>query len=335
MDGQVSQSASSGNESSGVESTDLDSQGNESGEESNEQGNGQQKFDSKSGGQAKNLAGKTKTEQVKALKRLAEADMDAVVTIKVDGETRDVSVRDAIRLQQLEQVSRKKLTEADQLKRQITEVAHLAKTNPRKFMEMVGVNPVEFAEATLAEQLEILSETPEQRELREYRTERAQREQQDKQTREEQERQKFQQMQTEAQTKFNNEFLEAWKDSGLPADRLFSQLLAAEMVSASDRGEDLNWKQAAAKLKPKFYRSVRGILEKMDAPAIQDLLGDVVLKKVREEQLRRVSGAPPSASSGLRPGEKSLAPKGQNNPSKPKGPLSEKEYRAWIASLKQ
>jgi hypothetical protein len=201
-------------------------------------------------------------------------------------------------------------------------------------MAAMGIDDVEqFAEMTLAEKLEQMSMSPEQRELAQLKAEKEERTRQEAELRRLQEQEQMSRAEAVAQKQYNDEFVAAWKETGLPPNRLFGQLLAAEMVSARERGEELQWKDAAVKLKSKFSRSVREILEATDASQYQDVLGDVVLKKIREHQLKSLSNQPPGLNG---PGQKrsedeSSVPRQRQSKQKA---MTEKDYRAYLQKLK-
>ncbi len=233
--------------------------------------------------------------------------LDKRVTIKVDGESKRMTVREAIKLQQLEQASRAKMSKADTLEKQVRGLLSRL-DDPMEYFKIRGIDPVEFAESTLQEKLAFLEKTPEQRELEELRGERAERLAREKEQQELSEREAASKMQSEQQQQFNTEFVEAWKVSGLPPDRLYGQLLAAEMVSANARHENLSWKDAAAKVKEKLRRTLSSSISSLDPQGILEWVGQDAAKKLREYDVKRVSqGTTPTVNSGPRPDGNSLS----------------------------
>lgn len=271
----------------------------------------------------------TKTES----KRLAATDLDALVEVQINGQKKEMSVRDAIKLQQLEQASRQKMTEADQIKRQAIGLAQLAKENPDEFFRLTGIDADAYAENRLARKLQLMAETPEQREARENKEFRHRSEQKEKERIEQDRLSQERDSTTKAEQQYNESFVKAWQNSGLPGHRRFGQQLAAEMLTSMKLGNDLSWDQAAVKVKDTFHRDVGEILAQMDASAIQDLLGDKILKKIREFELNKLQG-PPSVNSGSKPGSTRPAKdySAKDTESKPR---NEREFREWIESLKK
>lgn len=269
----------------------------------------------------------------KQLRKLADQDMDAIVTVKVNGKAKDMSVREALRVKQLEEASYEKMNEAAQMKKQLSSLAQMAKSDPKKFFQAVGIDPYEFAESTLAEKLELLSMSPEKREAMEYKQQLERYKEQEAEQKRQSEEQKRSQEEKTAMASLDQEISTAFKESGLPKHALYVQQIAAEMLGAAKRGEDLPAKEAAARVKERFTNQVREIFDTLDAQAIQGYLSEGAMKKLREFEVQRVTEktAPTPNSAQVGPG-KTSTPKAENKT--PKKPMSEKEWRNWVASHK-
>lgn len=256
--------------------------------------------------------------------------LDRKVTIKIDGKDHRMTVKEAMKLQQLEQASRQKITQAQKMEQRVRGLLQQI-DDPKEYFKLKGIDVAEFAEATLSEKLQMLQESPEQKELRELREYRSHKEEREKAAKEAQEKEHMSRAEVKAQEGFNKEFVEAWQSTGLPSDRLFGQFLAAEMVSANARGEDLSWKDAAGKVKGKLITTVSSMFSQMDAEAIQGILGPKVLKALRDFEVKRVSSG--TAASGLNvsqgPGKNAAS---EGNP-KQKKVLNEREWEEyWLKS---
>lgn len=258
---------------------------------------------------------------------LDEAALDRKVTITIDGEKHRMSVREVMKLQQLEKVSKTKMNQAAQKERQMQQFLKTLE-DPRAYFKARGIDIVEFAESTLKEQLEMLEMDPRDRELKEYKAREAER-MKAEQERETQERQtKEQAEEAKAQADYNRQFVEAWKTTGLPADRTFGQWLAAEMVSAKARGEDLSWENAAGIVKSKAEKLISSILESKDPDGIRKLLGPAKEKALREYWVSQVSSGTSQKGTnqnGQRPASDKSASNGQKRSQKTY--LNEQEWR--------
>jgi hypothetical protein len=232
-------------------------------------------------------------------------------------------------IKELERGAQGKMQEAAQAKKQAQEFVKWAASSPKDFLRKTGIDPYDFAEATLAEKIKLMQETPEQKEARELREENkrykeSEKERQDREAKERQDRE-F----TEASQKFNQEFVEAWQNSGLPPDKYFGQLMAAEILSHNKKtGEHLSPKEAASKIKARFQTQARGIFDNATPEAIVEVLGDAIVKKLREHELKKVSTAAPTPNSSARPGH---APATESK--KPNKPMNEEQWREYMAKL--
>lgn len=243
-------------------------------------------------------AGSAQKAVERAVRELGDADMDALVTITVDGKAQKVPLRDAVKRAQLEQASQAKMQQAAQIRQQAQQLIELAQSNPKQFFKLTGRDPVEFAEMTLSEVLAEAEMSPEQKELRDLKSykEQAERERAEKQK--QAEKAEFDRRVAEAQQSYNKEFVEAWKSTGLPPDPMFAQLLAGEMVAAKSKGEDLSWQQAAGKLLEKIDAFFPRILEQLDDDRFQRVLGNKTLDRVRKIALSKVRSAQTDTQTG-------------------------------------
>jgi len=282
--------------------------------------------------QARAQAGNQKADQGKETKaaeirRLAETDLDAVVQIKVDGEVRDMTVREAIKLQQLEKASQKKMSEAAQVMKQVQQVMKLAKENPREFLRKTGIDPYEFAESTLAEKFELMQMSPEQKRIRELEEKEREWNEREKIEKESKEKEHLSRLEAQEMEALDKEFGEALLESGIkkPSKYTVSQI-AAKMLSASRQGKHLTAKEAAATVIRERRESFRDEADSMDAEAIHEWLGKDNLKKLRDYDVKRVSGNMTSQSA------KGPAPKAASQPKMTF--KSETEWREHIENMR-
>jgi len=254
----------------------------------------QEKSEGKQNAQGKGAESKDATKA--EIKRLGEQDLDSIVTVKINGETKELPVREVIKLNQLENASQAKMQEAAKLMKQVQGVIQMAKNDPKAFLRETGIDPYDFAESTLAEKFNMMQMTPEQRKLLEYEQKVKQFEEREKESREAQEREMISRREAEEIGKLDVEIGDAWKESGLPKTKYMVAQIAARMLSASKQGKTLTAKDAAASVKADFVSSAREVISQLDAEAIQEILGKDILKKIREFDVKRVTGK--SASQG-------------------------------------
>lgn len=123
----------------------------------------------------------------------------------------------------------------------------------------------------------------------------------------------------------SNELLDAWQKSGLPKEKDFGAWMAQVMFDHSKKssehkkrtGEELPPLQpheAAAKVKTRFLNSTRSLLSQMDASAIQEMLGEAIIQKLRDHDIgiaSRQNG--PKFDNQNRPAPAASEPKKQMN----------------------
>lgn len=183
-------------------------------------------------------------------------------------------------------------------------VMQMAKTNPKEFLRKTGIDPDEFAEATMVEKIQLMQESPEQRELRELKTWKASQDEQAKKEKEEADKKEMASLEEKEAKSLEDEMLKAFQTSGLPRNRFYMQQVAAKMYGARMRNEDLSAAEAAAKVREEFELGTRGVLEDTDVSTIQKLLGDKVLNKLREAFVAQATGQKQAAldQGATRPG---------------------------------
>jgi len=262
--------------------------------------------------------------QQKAKPQSQEASgSDDFEEVRVGSHTMKVSKADAKVIKSLERGFHAKSQEAAGAKRQLQEAETLAKSDRKGFLKKYGIDPEEFAEMTLAEKLEEMELSPEQKELRDLKRWKAEQEQTQKEAEEQARQEQIQAEEQKMSQSLRTEMFQAWQESGLPPHPYFGKRMAATMMAAKAQGEDLSWSDAAAIVKEDFGSNARAVLEQLDGQAIQTLLGDKILKTIRDFEVARVTGqsAPkqPSADQNTRPGQK---PASQQKPA-----MSEREWR--------
>lgn len=263
-------------------------------------------------------------------RRLGDQDLDALVTVKINGKTQDLPLKEVIKLQQLEQASHEKMRQAAEAQRRAQELLQL---DIDKFAQIRGLDLDSLAEERLAKKYELMQMTPEQRRLHELESKEAERQTQQKQAAEkiigeiksltngelppgidkaspEQLQAYLDQTKQVAQMVEQNierEFIDAWKETGLPKSKYFGSLMAFHMMNSKNTdGTPLQAAQAASKVKQEFFGSTREIAGQMDAKAIHDWLGKDIIDKLRDYDVQRVTAhqaasSMPQRSPGVEP----------------------------------
>lgn len=358
--GDASQSIeSTAQEESNLENSNVNDTSHESGENSMNledaapKGHQEPKKSQNKPGEAEK---KTQEPAKRQPKKLGDENLDDIVTVKVNGKVEEMPLRKALELQQLERASQQKLREAAEKEKRVTAILKAVESDDdQTFKKLTGLSLDDFAESRLARKFELMQMSPEQRELHDLRQREAERAKMEVASRREvigeivglhgdlspevvqqleqlpreqliqlynQEKAKF----AEAEQSLNSELAKAWLETNLPKNKIFGSWMAFEMKSHQKRtNQTLHAADAAAKVKSNFTSAVREVVAEMDAKAIEELLGGDVLKKLRDYNIQRVSGAPGSnVASANGPGNKPA------NQHQSKKPMNEHEWRAFI-----
>lgn len=210
------------------------------------------------------------------------------------------------------------------------------KENPKALKNVLsekGINPVEFSEMTLLEQMEAMGMSPEQKRLKELEEENGKFKQEREKQVKEAEELKNAELHQKLSAELEHDLLEAWKESQLPKDTYFIKQMSAMMRDSSQlarRGDlprPLTAKEAASIVKERFEGFLPQLFGKIEDPSgILKLIGEANFTRLRDWDVKRVSGTqPPTLNSGSRrPGDSPASTK-----SKDTGPaqLNELEWR--------
>lgn len=289
--------------------------------------------------------------QAAAARELGDSDLDALVSVKINGEMKKLTLREVQKGYQLESAARQRMQQAQETQRKFEQ---LLQSDLAEIAKQKGVDLEAHAEELLAKKYELMQMSPEQRRLHEYETREAQEQARIQQTREgilgqikelvgddlppgaenasPEQLQAFfahqKQLHAHTQKQIDQEFVAAWNEVGLPQHPFFGAKMAFEMMSHQKRNaqaikegrvQPLQAKEVAAKLKTDFMSHVSQVVSQMDAQAIQELLGKDTLEKLRVHDVNRVT-----ANSGL-----NIATPNQSSPSQSttKKQLNQSEWR--------
>lgn len=268
-------------------------------------------------------------------RELTAQDMDAIVSVNIDGQLQKMPLRQALKEMKEGKQAKSKWEkhrpaweESQKAQQNAQQLFQLAKTNPRKFLELTGHDPYAFAESTLTERLQYLQMSPEARAAAEAE-ERFRRAEAEKQ----QLQQQIQHEQLSRETaayadSVDRDLTAAFKESGLPKHKWYVQMAANEMAGALERGEELSAREAIAIVKEIVQEGhVPSLLQDMPIHQLVELLGEQRRKELREFELQSVQhqGAPQKLAS---------TPAARKQPTSKKVFRTDEEYRQWVESLK-
>lgn len=271
------------------------------------------------------------------VRELSDQDLDAVVKKVVNGKEEKVKVRDLIKAAQLQEATEQKYqkvkqsaAEAQAYKAQLQQLATVAKTDPKRFFQELGVDPYEFAEATLTEKLKLMEMSPEARELQEVKQKLAQKEQSERELKKKHEENEKTQSEQKYASIVDKEIADALRESGLPKTKYYATRIPYIMMRSIQQArggdtEPMNAKQAAEIVKKEFLSEAQELLTGMDINQIRELLGDKV-KALREDDVKRFQ------NQGAEKPKDSSTP--TRNQKKDKPAFTQKEWEEWVESKK-
>lgn len=219
-----------------------------------------------------------------------ESDLDRVLTIKVDGEVKKMTLREAQKYASLGNAAYKKMSEAAQLRKEAEAAIHMLKSNPREALSRLGIDPEEFAEMTLAEKIKVASMSDEQRKLAEYEARLKKYEEQEMQAEEEKKTQAEREEEARHAAEFDKEITEAFKKSGLPKKPFYVTQIAHVLNQAAVQGIDLQPDHAADIVRTRVESEIKDIAQALDIEKLRAILGKDLIRKILDVEVKSVAG---------------------------------------------
>lgn len=259
---------------------------------------------------------KDNAKTLKDVKALSEDFDDHIVTIKIDGQEKQMTVRDMKKLQSLEQASQQRFQKAQEITKKAQDFWERMQ-DPDEFFKYKKMNPVEYAEAKLRAAVEEAEMSPEQK---------AAREREQELTTKEKEIMRF--YQEQAQKEIDQGIGQAFQKAGLPKSPFLVSKIAALVSqsidrSKSDGSEPLSYEQAADKVKVWFQNGIKETLTHLPEDQLMKYLGSEIVEKLRKMMLAQVQSAPASVNSPAK------AVSAEQNKLKPKQKVVARTWREF------
>jgi hypothetical protein len=277
----------------------------------------------------------TQTKEVASQAGPTAPSDDEYEEIKIGSASGKVPKALAKTIKDLERGVKAKFQEASQVQKRMAQIEEAIKSNPRAVLKHYGVDPEEFAEATLAEKIEMLTMSPEQKRLKELEEENKRYKEYEQKSKEQQEKEKYAKEEADHRQSIDLEIADAWKDvkDELPADTYYVKQIAALMRDSTMMAMNkqierpLTAKQAAAIVKQRFENTIPSIITKLSPERMMKLIGEQNFSRMREWDLNRITDkAAPTPNSHPRPDAKSTSVRKEASP---KGPMSEDQWTDW------
>lgn len=261
----------------------------------------------------------------------AAAAADRKRKYKVDGAEVEVDLADEKALETWIQkglAADKRFTEASKYRKDSEALLAALQRNPMAVLEriakMTGGDPRKIVEDWLYKnhvQLEGLSPEERQREL--DRRELEERRTGDKQREEQAKTQKYQEAVSAYRGHYEKEVIAALQEGGLPRTPRTVERMAHYILDARKAGVKLGAKDVLPLVRQDYEQEFRELMGPMNADVLATLLGDGVLKKLRDHDLAKMKG----------PQGQPERPNEQPAPQAPKKKKSWEEFKAEQAAL--
>lgn len=272
------------------------------------------------------FASKTPSQTPNAIKDAAQ-EAAKKFKVKVDGQDLEVDEAELLRGYSHQKAANKILQEGKAARKQAEEFLQMMR-DPEKFFEVakkMGLDPRKLAEEHLVKQLENDMLDPRERELREAKAKLKQIEDMEKAQKEAQERQVHEALKAKYAKDYNDQFVSALKESGLPA----TKPMVAEMAKYISRSAKLGFKMTATEAAQLVLEDVqtahRSLIGNTEGEMLIKLLGEEVAQKVRKYDVAKIK-TPEQVLRTPAPQEQ-----GQANPDRgrPNRRMTAKEWREF------
>ena len=233
---------------------------------------------------------------------LKEAAKEALKRIKLGAVEAEVPETVAEAIKNYERGAQTKYQQIAKERAELAKAIEAFKKNPDQFMRDQGIDPDQYAQEKIAKKLEWELMTEEQRELAQYKQEVAKyREEQEAKKRFEEQENLTKEEQKYA-LEMRKEMMAAWEQTGLPPDQRFGQWIAATMMAANQQELGWTWQECADKVKEDWISHARETAQALGPERLHELLGDELLHKWREHDLKRVTTKAAASAQAKKPG---------------------------------
>lgn len=263
---------------------------------------------------------KDNKEKLAAVKELS-ADMDDyIVKFVIDGEPKEMTVREMKKLTSLEQASQKRFQQATEITKKAQDFWERMQ-DPEEFFKYKKMDPVQFAEAKLRAAIEEAEMSPAQKEARDKEA---------KLKAKEAEIENF--YEQRAKEEIDRGIGEAFQKVKLPKSPFLISKIAATVAQSLDRaksdgGEPLSYEEAAVKVKTWYQNGLRSTMADLPPEEMIEYLGKESVEKLRQHLLAQVKG-PATAK-----GPAQAVPNSGDSSSKPKHKKVLRNASDWDAFL--
>jgi hypothetical protein len=254
----------------------------------------------------------------------APQNPDRPYKIKVNGREMDVSLDELKTLAQKAESAEQRFLEAGKMRKQSQTLVRLLKENPLQVLSdpRLGIDIKKIAQDFLYAEIQKEQMTPEQRELHDTKQKLAEMEEEKKTSQKKIEDERFQELVKHHSTQLDKEISAALQTANLPKSPTTIKRVAFYMMEGLKRGVELKASDVMDIVRNDYISDFRDMFGLADGETMTKVLGDEVVKKLREYDLNR-----------LRP---DLATRpAQTQPTAPKGKVEKLDPMDWRDRLEK
>jgi hypothetical protein len=210
--------------------------------------------------------------------------------VKVQGEELEVDEAELLKGYSHQRAANKLLQEGKKAKQDAEQIVNLLRDKNGLFeaMTKLGHDPYALASEYLMSQIEEQQMDPRDKELRDAKAKLKQIEDMERIQREKIEAERHEQLKKRYEEDYTNQFLSALKTSGLPQTRGMVAEMAKYIAQSAKIGFKMEAHEAAQLVKEDVIESQRRLLYDADAESLVKLLGDNVVNKFREYDVKKI-----------------------------------------------
>ena len=230
----------------------------------------------------------TETDQ-KAIAAEVKAEIRRM-KLKVDGKEEECPEDEVIRRAQRVSASDKRFEEAAHIKKQAMELINRLKTDPRSILSdpALGVDVKKFAKQIVWEEIQDQMLTPEQKHIRDLEEREAQRQDDAAKAKAKADEDGMAALHQKYASEYDKTITAALQTSGLPKTPATVRRMTDYLFHSVKHGYDLDPADLVAQVRRDYGAEHKEMYGSLTAEQLIELLGEDVIKKIRDADLRRL-----------------------------------------------
>lgn len=211
-----------------------------------------------------------------------------MLKVKIEGKEVDMPEAEVLQLASAGKVSSQRFQEAAAMKKAAEEILSLSKKDQVEFFKKNGVNPREWAEKFLMDELKKEAESPEQRTNRENEEKLRKYESAEKDREQKQKQEYIDRLTNEKRQEYDTMFVKALEESKLPKTPFTIKRMAELQLINMKKGFELGASQLAKIVREDYVNEHKTLLSGYDGDQLIEFLGPEVVKKLSKAQIAKL-----------------------------------------------